>query len=97
MVGLILFFIHYICYWTMVSLYDNNVPDNDLNNAITSSLKNQLLYTLPSTVIFFNYYPIQYSNFLLSIGYIPVLFFGPNKTSMPTDPPSAFLFLKNFL
>ena len=73
MVGLILFFIHFICYWTMVSLYDNNVPNNDFNNAVSSSLKNQLLYTLPSSVIFFNYYPIQYGNFFLSIGYIPVL------------------------
>ena len=73
MAGLILFFIHIICYWTMVFLYDTNVPKTDFNNAVTSSLKNQILYTLPSTIYFFNNYPIQYNNFLLSIGYLPVL------------------------
>ena len=73
MIGLIFFFIHIICYWTMVFLYDKNVPIDDLKIAASSSLKNQLLYTLPSTVIFFNNYPIIYENFLSSFGYLPIL------------------------
>ena len=73
MEGLILFFIHIICYWSMVFLYDENIPKKDFNNAVTSSLKNQILYTLPSTVYFFNSYPIEYNNFFLSIGYLPIL------------------------
>ena len=59
---LILFFIHVICYWTMVFLYDNNMYDNSL--AVSSSLKNQVLYTLPTTFIFSNIYPIHYDNFI---------------------------------
>ena len=73
MIDLIIFLIHIICYWTMVFLYDKNVPIDDFNIAASSSLKNQVLYTLPSTILFFNYYPIQYDNFLFSIGYLPIL------------------------
>tara|TARA_B100001093_G_C26852697_1_gene1025855 strand:- start:729 stop:1319 length:591 start_codon:yes stop_codon:yes gene_type:complete len=68
---LILFFIHVICYWTMVFLYDNNMYDNSL--AVSSSLKNQVLYTLPTTFIFSNIYPIHYDNFIDSFLYFPIL------------------------
>jgi len=73
MEGLILFYIHIICYWTMVFLYDKNVPDKDYENAIVSSLKNQIVYTLPSTLLLCYYYPIQYANFFSSFIYFPVL------------------------
>jgi sterol desaturase/sphingolipid hydroxylase (fatty acid hydroxylase superfamily) len=73
MIGITLFFIHIICYWTIVFLYDKNVPINDLKIAAYSSLKNQVLYTLPSTVIFFNNYPTNYEHFLSSFGYLPIL------------------------
>ena len=70
---IVLFYIHCICYWLMVLIYDKNVPLKDYNNAVVSSLKNQILYTLPITVIFFNYYPINYNDFIYSIGYLPFL------------------------
>ena len=73
MIEIRLFLIHFICYWIMVFLYDMNVPLNDLNDAISSSLKNQFLVTLPSTYLFFNNYPIVYDDFLSSIFYIPIL------------------------
>lgn len=73
MEGLILFYIHIICYWTMVFLYDRNVPKIDYENAIVSSLKNQILFTLPSTLILGHYYPIQYNNFFSSLIYFPIL------------------------
>ena len=57
----------------MVLLYDQNVPKRDLEIAAYSSLKNQLLYTFPTCVIFTNYYPLIYDNFLLSIPYVPLL------------------------
>ena len=44
MIGLIMFLIHIICYWTMVLLYDGKVPKNDFEMAASSSLKNQFLY-----------------------------------------------------
>lgn len=73
MIGLTFFFIHIICYWAMVFLYDKKVPIDDLKIAASSSLKNQLLYTLPCTVIFFNNYPIIYEHFFSSFGYFPIL------------------------
>lgn len=73
MIGLTLFFMHIICYWTMVLLYDKNVPTDDFKIAAASSLKNQLLYTLPCTVIFLNYYPTNYEYILSEIGYLPIL------------------------
>lgn len=72
MIGLYLFSIHISCYWTMVYIYDKNVIE-DYKNSVIGSIKNQILYTLPSTLIFFNYYPIEYNNFLLSFLYIPFL------------------------
>ncbi len=73
MIVLIIFLIHVICYWLVVLLYDRHVPQNEFDVAARSSFKNQVLYTLPSTILFFNYYPIQYDNFLFSIGYLPIL------------------------
>ena len=73
MIGLYLFLIHIICYWTMVYIYDKNVNVKDYKISVTNSIKNQILYTFPSTIIFFNYYPIQYNNLLLSFTYIPIL------------------------
>ena len=68
-----IFFIHFICYWTMVYLYDKNVPINHHRIAILSSYKNQIIYTYPATYLFFYYYPIQYNNILYSFGYLPIL------------------------
>lgn len=73
MIGLIMFLIHVICYWIMVLLYDGKVPKNDFKMAASSSFKNQILYTLPSTMVFFNYYPINYEHFFSSFGYLPIL------------------------
>ena len=73
MIGLIMFLIHVICYWIMVLLYDGKVPKNDFEMAASSSFKNQILYTLPSTMVFFNYYPINYEHFFSSLGYLPIL------------------------
>jgi len=57
----------------MVYIYDKNVIEEDYKNSVIGSIKNQILYTLPSTLIFFNYYPIEYNNVLLSFIYIPIL------------------------
>ena len=73
MEDLTLFFIHVICYWTMVLIYDVDVPKKDLRQPIVSSLKNQVLYTLPITVAFNNYYPMVYDDALLSFTYYPFL------------------------
>ena len=73
MIGLILFLIHFICYWTMVFIYDSDVSEKDYTISISSSIKNQLLYTLPSSMIFSFYYPIVYENFFISLGYVPIL------------------------
>lgn len=73
MEGLSLFFVHFICYWLMVFIYDIDVPNEELREPIVSSLKNQVCYTLPLTVTFSNYYPIVYDNVLVSIACYPVL------------------------
>ena len=67
------FLIHFICYWFMVNLYDNDVPSKIFYRSALLSLKNQILYTYPCIYIFFKYYPINYDNFLLSFGYLPIL------------------------
>ena len=71
MENLTFFLIHIICYWTMVLIYDVDVPKKDLRQPIVSSLKNQVLYTLPITVAFNNYYPIVYDDVLLSFTFYP--------------------------
>lgn len=68
-----IFLIHFICYWLMVYFYDQNVNKNDHKIAIKSSLKNQFLITYPVLFIFFNYYPINYNNFYLSILSYPII------------------------
>jgi sterol desaturase/sphingolipid hydroxylase (fatty acid hydroxylase superfamily) len=57
----------------MVLIYDVDVPNEELKQPIVSSIKNQILYTLPLTITFNNYYPIVYDNVLTSIVYYPVL------------------------
>lgn len=73
MKGLSLFFVHFICYWLMVLVYDIDVPREELKEPIVSSLKNQICYTLPLTITFSNYYPIVYDNVLISCTYYPFL------------------------
>ena len=68
-----IFFIHFVCYWTMVALYDKNVPAKTFYKSALLSLKNQILYTYPIIYFLFKYYPISYDNFLISICYLPVL------------------------
>jgi sterol desaturase/sphingolipid hydroxylase (fatty acid hydroxylase superfamily) len=57
----------------MVTLYDKDVPKDDHNTAIMSSLKNQIYITFPANYIFFLYYPISYNNVLYSTLSIPFL------------------------
>ena len=73
MIHYYVFLVHFICYWTMVMIYDKDVPKKDHNTAIISSLKNQLCITYPSTYMFFIYYPISYNNVLYSTLSIPFL------------------------
>ena len=68
-----IFLIHFICYWTMVLLYDKNVPSHTFNKSAMLSLKNQICYTYPIINMLFIYYPISYENFGLSLGCLPVL------------------------
>ena len=68
-----IFSIHFFCYWTMVYLYDKDIPPKNFWKSALSSLKNQILYTYPLFFLFFNYYPVNYNNLLLSFGYIPIL------------------------
>ena len=67
--GLIAFSIHFIIYWVMVVLYD------DVYNieACKNSLKNQFILTLPLSILFFNYYPIEYNNIFISFACIPFI------------------------
>jgi len=73
MISIIIFSIHFICYWGMVFIYDKNIKEKVFYNSVLLSLKNQLLYTLPTIYILFKYYPISYDNFLFSFLYIPIL------------------------
>jgi sterol desaturase/sphingolipid hydroxylase (fatty acid hydroxylase superfamily) len=68
---LVFFSGHVLCYWGMVYLYDDD--KNILNKFSHDSFKNQILLTLPSFYIFFNYYPIKYDGFYNSLLYIPIL------------------------
>jgi sterol desaturase/sphingolipid hydroxylase (fatty acid hydroxylase superfamily) len=67
------FLLHFICYWSLVIIYDKNVPKKVFYKSVMLSLKNQLLYTYPSICILFIYYPISYDNFLFSFLYLPFL------------------------
>ena len=73
MIEIYIFLIHFICYWSMVYEYDKSVPPQIFWKSAKNSLKNQILYTLPSIYLLVNYYPIKYDNILLSFGYIPFL------------------------
>jgi len=73
MIHYYVFLIHVICYWIMVTMYDKDVPKKDHNNAILSSLKNQICITFPANYIFFLYYPISYDNVLYSTLSMPFL------------------------
>lgn len=68
-----IFLIHFICYWTMVYLYDKNVQKKILYKSCLLSLKNQFMYTYPVIHILFKYYPISYNDLFLSFCYLPVL------------------------
>ena len=66
----IIFPIHMLIYWTMVSLYDEK-DHADFFVAASNSLKNQLLYTLPLSQILTSYYPNE------TLGLLPSLFLLP--------------------
>ena len=55
-----IFLVHFICYWTMVYLYDKNVQKKILYKSCLLSLKNQFMYTYPVIHILFKYYPMIY-------------------------------------
>lgn len=73
MISINVFLVHFICYWTMVYLYDKDVPTATFNRSALLSLKNQIFYTYPTINILFRYYPVKYDNLILSIGYLPLL------------------------
>ncbi len=76
MIATNVFFIHFVCYWIMVYLYDKNVFYDwtiVLDRPVRLSLKNQILYTYPTINLLFRYYPINYDNFLFSFSYLPIL------------------------
>ena len=56
MISINVFLVHFICYWTMVYLYDKNVPTATFNRSALLSLKNQIFYTYPTINILFRYY-----------------------------------------
>ena len=67
------FLIHMVCYWTMVWKYDTHSNSDSFRVAICNSLKNQICCTLPSTILFFNFYKVEHSNIISSIFLIPVV------------------------
>lgn len=74
--SLVSFNIHFIIYWYMVFLYDmtnDKIPKKVLSKSIKNSIKNQFTITLPSLILFYYYYPIQYDNLLSSFLYYPIL------------------------
>ena len=73
MLDIKLFLTHFFCYWIMVLIYDNDISSRELDIAISSSIKNQLFYTLPIFILFSYSYPIVYNNFTYSALYTPFL------------------------
>ena len=67
--GFMAFAIHFGIYWTFVLFFD------DVYNikAVKDSLKNQFVLTLPLSILFFNYYPIEYNNIFLSLACLPFI------------------------
>jgi sterol desaturase/sphingolipid hydroxylase (fatty acid hydroxylase superfamily) len=65
--------IHFICYWTMVYIYDKKVPKKSLITSSISSFKNQIFYTFPLTFMFFKYYPVIHDDILISLCYLPLI------------------------
>ena len=61
-----MFSIHFSCYWGMVFKYDNESSYTSYLDATINSLKNQLLYTLPGSLLFFTCYPVKYDHLMLS-------------------------------
>ena len=53
MLDIKLFLTHFFCYWIMVLIYDNDISSRELDIAISSSIKNQLFYTLLLLYIIF--------------------------------------------
>ena len=70
--SLMICLIHFVCYWGMVAIYDD-ICKGDCAIAMKNSFKNQLFGTFPFIIIFSDYYPIYYGDFLLSLGYLPIL------------------------
>ena len=68
----IIFSLHLLGYWAMVYVYDKK-DTADFNIAVKNSLRNQLFLTLPATYLFLQYYPINYTDFLISVAYLPIL------------------------
>ena len=64
--GFIMFSIHFSCYWGLVFKYDNESSYTSYLDATINSLKNQLLYTLPGSLLFFTCYPVKYDHLMLS-------------------------------
>jgi len=67
--GLISFSIHFATYWALVWAYDDK---HDIQ-AVRNSLKNQVLSTLPLCLLFFNHYPIVYTDIFFSLCCIPLI------------------------
>ena len=72
----ILFTIHFICYWSMVMLYDIDSLIH-FADSVKYSLKNQIFSTWPLCHLLFYYYPIQSNNFFISLlAIFPVIIAG---------------------
>jgi sterol desaturase/sphingolipid hydroxylase (fatty acid hydroxylase superfamily) len=67
--GLLAFYLHFFSYWFMVWKYDEKYNIE----AVRNSLKNQAVLTLPLSLMFFNQYPIEYNNILISAVCIPLI------------------------
>ena len=67
--GICAFLIHFLIYWFMVLVFDD-VYDT---KAFKDSFKNQILLTLPLSILFFNYYPIEYNNIFISFACVPLI------------------------
>ena len=67
-----MFGLHFVSYWSMVYKYDMDF-DKDYVVALQNSLRNQLFVTLPATALFFNWYPIEYGNFVYSVASLPII------------------------
>ncbi len=70
----IIYLIHIMSYWGVCSYYDNlYINIKNLDESVKGSIKNQIFITLPFIYLFFQKYPIEYNNLIVSVSLLPFL------------------------